>query len=229
MGKLIDMLLALIAYLCVATVITLALVIGYLWHTDQLNNDKLFRLVAVMQDVDLQQIAAAEKKPANEVPREEPSLNQVMHREQIQDRNFEVKKLAIERGKQEYDASLQLLIEKTDRYDRLAHDWQSKLKQEQELTTQQNVARVVNQLEQVTPEVGKDQLMRWIGEDKMDDAILLMNKMSENKLAKILKTFETPKELAKLHDIHERIIASGSENKNLEKALGELDAVDGKK
>jgi hypothetical protein len=62
----------------------------------------------------------------------------------------------------------------------------------------------------------------------MDDAILLMNKMAESKLAKILKTFETPEELGKLHEIHERIIASGEENLKLEKALGELNAVDGK-
>ncbi len=219
MAKLLDMLFGLIAYLCVATVITLALILGYLWHTDQLNNEKLFRLMAVMQDVDLQQITAEEKKSPNEVPPEEPSLNEVMHHQQIQDRNFEVKQLALQRGKQMYDASYQQLVEQTARYDRLAQDWQSKLKQEQELTTQQNIAKVVSQLEQVTPEVGKDQLMRWIAEDKMDDAILLMSKMSESKLAKILKTFETPEELAKLHEIHERIISSSAHGAKLEKAL----------
>ena len=129
--------------------------------------------------------------------REEPSLNEVMHHQQIQDRNLRSKNSRLQRGKQDYDdASLQKLIEKTDRYDRLAQDWQSRLKQEQELTSQQNVAKVVSQLEQVSPEVGKDQLMRWIDEKKMDDAILLMSTMSENKLAKILKTFETPEELA---------------------------------
>src|SRR3954471_18766766 len=110
MSKLVDMLFGLIAYICVATVITLALIVGYLMHTDQLNNDKLFRLMAVVQDVDLQKMAEADKKPANEVPPEEPSLNEVMNHQQIQDRNFEVKQLALQRGKQEYDASLSLLI-----------------------------------------------------------------------------------------------------------------------
>ena len=118
-----------------------------------------------------------------------------MHHQQVQDRNFEVKLLALQRGKQEYDSSYQQLLEETDRYDRMAQDWQSRLKQEQELTTQQNVAKVVSQLEQVSPDVGKEQLMRWIDEKKMDDAILLMSKMSESKLAKILKTFETETEL----------------------------------
>lgn len=229
MSKIIDLLFGLIAYVCVATVITLALVLGYLWHNDQLSNEKLFRLMALMQDVDLQQMTAAEHKSPDDVPPEEPSLNQVMHHQQVQDRNFEVKLLALQRGRQEYDTSLQKVTEQIDRYDRLAQNWQSRLKQEQELTSQENLAKVVSQLEQVRPDVGKDALMRWIDEKKMDDAILLMSKMSESKLAKILKTFETPGELGKLHEIHERIISGGADNSKLEKALGELDAVDGKK
>lgn len=229
MGKIVDLLFGLIAYACVATVITLALIVGYLWHNDQLNNDKVFRLMAVMQDVDLQKMAAVDKKADKEVPPAEQSLNQVMHHQQVLDRNFEVKQLALQRGKQEYDASYQLLVEQTARYDRIAQDWQSRLKQEQELTTQQNIAKVVSQLEQVSPDVGKQQLMLWIEEKKMDDAILLMSRMAENKLAKILKTFESDTELKQLHEIHERIISSGNENSKLEKALGELNAVGAQK
>src|SRR5690242_14187116 len=98
MGKIIDLLLGLIAYICVATVITIALIIGYFWHTDQLNGEKVFRLMALLQDVDLQQINAAhEKKPGDDVPPQEPSLNEVMHHQQVQDRNYEAKALALER------------------------------------------------------------------------------------------------------------------------------------
>ncbi len=230
MGKIIDLLLGLIAYVCVATVITLALVFGYFWHTDQLNSEKVFRIVALLQDVDLQQLSASQQKKAgDEVPPEEPSLNEVMHHQQVQDRNFEVKLLALKRGKQDYDTSLHDLNEKIDRYDRMVQDIQSRLKQQQELTTQQNVAKVVSQLEQVKPDVGKDSLMKWIEEDRMDDAILLMSKMSESKLAKILKTFQTPQELSKLHEIHRRIITGGPESSKLQKALGELNALEDKK
>jgi hypothetical protein len=230
MGKIIDLLLGLIAYVCVATVITIALVIGYFFHTDQLNSEKVFRMVALVQDVDLQQVAASEQKKAgDEVPPEEPSLNQVANRQQVQDRNFEVKLLALKRGKQDYDVSLHDLNEKIDRYDRMVQDIQSRLKQQQELTTQQNIAKVVGQLEQVKPDVGKDSLMKFIEEDRMDDAILLMSRMSESKLKNILKTFQTPQELSKLHDIHRRIISGGPEAANLKKAIGDLNALDGKK
>ncbi|HEX5472675.1 MAG TPA: hypothetical protein VFW73_12365 [Lacipirellulaceae bacterium] len=230
MSKIIDLVLGLIAYVCVATVITIALAIAYYWHSDQLNSDKVFRIVALLQDVDLQQISAAQqKKTANEVPPEQASLNEVVHRQQVQERNFEVKLLALKSGKQEYDESLRKLNETIDRYDRLVQDVQSRLKQQQELTTQQNVAKVVSQLEEVSPEVGKDSLMKWIEEGRMDDAILLMSRMSENKLAKILKTFQTEQELTKLHEIHLQIMSGGPESERIKSALGELKSLDNNK
>lgn len=230
MGKIIDLLLGLIAYVCVATVITLALVIAYFLHNDQLNGDKMFRIVALLQDVDLQQISASQqKKPGDTVPPEEPSLNQVMHQQQVQDRNFEVKLLALKRGKQGYDASLHELNEKIDRYDRMVQDIQARLTKQQEAMTTQNVAKVVGQLEQVKPDVAKDSLMKFIEEDRMDDAILLMSKMSDSKLKNVLKTFQTPQELSKLHDIHRRIMSGGPEAANLKKAINELNSLDTKK
>jgi hypothetical protein len=222
--RIIGVLLALIGYFCVATVITLALISGYMWHTDQLTEEKVFRLVALLQDVDLKQLAEAQQRTGDDVPPEEPSLSDMLHHQQIQDRNFEVKQLALQRGRQEYDHRLQLLKEQTDRYDRLATEWQSRLKKQEELTTQENLAKVVAQIEQLRADNGKAMLLRWIDEGRMDDAILLMSKMSENKLGKILKTFQTDEELNKLHEIHQKIIGSGAANSQLEQALGELSA-----
>jgi hypothetical protein len=227
MQKIIHILFALVGYVSTATVITIALGIGYLWRTDRLNDEKTFRMIALLQDVDLQQLSEAGQGAEPEVPPEEPSLEKVLQDQHVLDRNFEVKLLALQRGRQEYEHQLQQLREQTERYDRLAADWQGKLKQQEELTTQENVAKVVRDLEQVKPATAKDLLLRWIGEDRMDDVILLMNKMSENKLGKILKSFETTEELDKLHAIHERMINGGTEQPSIDQALGELKALDG--
>jgi hypothetical protein len=226
MKRIIAFLMSLIGYFCVATVITLGLIVGYLWRTDLLNQQKAFRIVALLQDVDLEQLAEAQDKTGDDVPPEEPSMDDMLRHQQIQDRNFEVKQLALQRGRHEYDHRLQLLKEQTDRYDRLATEWQSRWKKEQELTTQENLAKVVAQIEQLRADNGKAMLVRWIDEGRMDDAILLMSKMSENKLGRILKTFETEEELNKLHEVHQRIISSGSANSQLEKALGEMKAAE---
>jgi hypothetical protein len=222
MGRLFGLLIALIGYLATATVITVVLGVGYLWRTERLTDDKMFRVVALLQGVDLQQIADAQKKTEEEIPPEEASMDTVVGHQQILDRNYEVKLLELQRGRQEYDHRLQQLKEQSERYDQLARTWQDKLTQQEQLTTQENMAKVVSDLEQVKPSTAKDLLMRWINEDRMNDVITLLGKMSENKKGKILNSFTTPEELDKLHQIHRLMLDSTASKNDLSKALGEL-------
>lgn len=216
---------ALIGYVATATVITLALGLGYLWHTERLSDENVFRLLALVEGVDLEQIRAAEKASQGKTPPEEPSLDDVVGQQQMLDRNYEVKLLSLQRGRQEFDARLQLLKEKTERFDRLASEWETRLKQQDELTTQENLAKVISDLEQIKPATAKDLLMRWISEDNMDDVILLLGRMSETKKGKILKSFSTPEELDKLHEIHRLMIDSVESKEKLKQAQGELNSL----
>ena len=221
----IRFLFALIGYVATATVITLALGLGYLWQTERIDDDKLFRLVALVQGVDLEQIAADQAGTEGEVPPEEPSVDDVAGQQQVLDRNYEVKLLSLQRGRQEFDFRLQELRTQTQRFDRLARDWEAKLKQQDELTTQENLTKVISDLEQVKPATAKDLLMRWIQEDRMNDVILLLGRMSETKKSKILKAFTTPEELDKLHEIHRLMIDDNKGKQELEQAQEELESL----
>lgn len=221
----IRFILALIGYVATATVITLALGVGYLWHSERINDDRMFRIVAMLQGVDLEQIAAEQASAEGKVPPEELSVEDTAGRQQVLDRNYEVKLLSLQRGRQEFDFRLQELRTQTERFDRLARDWEAKLKEQEELTTQENLAKVITDLEQVKPGTAKDLLMRWIDEDRMQDVILLLGRMSETKKAKILKAFTTPDELDKLHEIHRLMIDDNKNKQEIEAAKEELDAL----
>jgi hypothetical protein len=221
----IRILFSLIGYVATATVITLSLGFAYLWKTDRLTDEKMFRMVALLQGVDLEQIAAAERAADAKAPPEEPSIDAVVGQQQVLDRNFEVKLLSLQRGRQEYDHSLQQLRSERERFDRLARDWESKLKQQDELTTQQNLAKVVSDLEQVKPATAKILLIQWIEDGHMEDVITLLGRMSENKKGKILKSFSTPDELDKLHEIHRLMMDGDKNNDTLEQAQSELDKI----
>src|SRR5262245_23296248 len=160
----IRLLFALIGYVATATVITMALGMAYLWHTDRLTDEKVFRITALLQGVDLAQIAAAEKATEGEVPAEEPSVDEIAGQQQVFDRNYEVKLLSLQRGRQEFDDRLQQLKTQSERFNRQAADWEAKLKQQGELSTQENITKVVSDLEQVKPATAKDLLMRWVEE-----------------------------------------------------------------
>ena len=226
MVRILQLLFSLIGYLCTATVITLALGAGYLWHSDRLNDEKVFRIVALLHDVDLHQLSQTQQATDEEIPPEELSLEQVMRQQQVFDRNSEVKLLALQRGRQEYDHRLQQLKEQTDRYDRLVQDSQALLNRQEDAVAQENIAKVVRHLEQVKPATAKELLMRSLEENRMDEVITLMSRMAENKMSKILLTFETDPELDQLHEIHQRILGGGPETSGLEQAINGLNAAD---
>lgn len=221
----IRLLFALIGYVATATVITMALGMAYLWQTDRLSDEKVFRITALLQGVDLDQIAAAEKATEGEVPPEELSVDEIAGQQQVFDRNYEVKLLSLQRGRQEFDDRLQQLKTQSERFNRQAADWEAKLKQQGELSTQENITKVVSDLEQVKPATAKDLLMRWVEEERMDDVILLLGRMSETKKSKILKAFSTPEELDKLHEIHRLLLESAEQQEQLKQANSELDTL----
>jgi 3-methyladenine DNA glycosylase AlkC len=216
---------ALIGYVATATVITLALGLGYLWHTERLNDERIFRILALLQGVDIDQIAAAERAAGGEVPPEEPSMDDLAGHEQVADRNYEVKLLSLTRGRQEFDHRLQLLKTQSERFNRLAAEWENRLKQQDQLTTQENIAKVVSDLEQLKPDMAKELLKRWIDENRMDDVILLLGRMSETKKGKILKSFTSPEDLNQLHEIHRLMMDQGAGDEKLQEAQGELKAL----
>jgi hypothetical protein len=225
MGAIVRFLFPLIGYFATATLITLAMGVVYLRQSDQLSDDKVFRLVALLQGVDLQQIVEAQRKSSDDVPPEEPSMTAVLGQQQVLNRNFEVKLLALQRGKQEFDLSTQNLKEVMDRYDRLARESEANIQGQAEAVIQANLAKVVSDLEQVKPVTAKDLLMRWIEEDRMDRVITILGKMSENKKKKILLSFSTPEELDKLHEIHRLMLEAGSTKQKLSEAQNALKAL----
>jgi hypothetical protein len=223
-SKLINGLFVLIGYVCTATVLTAVVGILYLWKTDRLNDEKMFRMVALFHDIDLHELAEAQRKTADEVPPEEASLEEGLRRQQVMDRHFEIKLLALRKGRQEYDQRWQQINSLIERQDRMTQDFQTRLAEQEELKSQENLATVVGHLEMLQPSQAKEELIRWIDEDRMNDAILLMSKMSEKKLRSILKSFQTPKELTTLYQIHQRIIDSHDKASTVKDALEELNA-----
>jgi len=218
-----------IGYVSTATVIALSLGLGYLWQSGQMDDRKLFRMVALLHDVDIEQLAEEHRHAEEETPPEEMSLDDDQRLRQVLDRNYEVKQLALEMGRQQYDHRLEQIKERTDRYNRLAEEWETRLKQEEELTTKENVAKVVSDLEQLKPKPAKDQLMRWIEEGRVDDVIRLMGQMSSNKLGKILKSFQSEEEKDKLYHIHRLILEGYPDKPDVDSALQELTALKSQK
>jgi hypothetical protein len=83
MAGLIRVLFPLVGFFSTATVVTGVACYGYLRHTQILDDDKMFRIVALLNDVDLQKIADQQKVKEPDVPPEENSYKQVQDQLQV--------------------------------------------------------------------------------------------------------------------------------------------------
>ena len=216
---------AFIGYFCTATVIAAVGGLAFMWHRDVINDDKVFRMVALLHDVDIDKIAEEAELADGKVPPEELSLADVNRIHEVTQRNFEVKNEALDRGRQEFNHLLKQLKEATDRFDKLASDLKKRLEQQGELSTNENVAKVVRDLEVMPPDRAKELLLRHMNEpDGVNDVMLLMGEMSGTKLKKILERFEEQDDLDRLYKIHSLMLDGHPQKKILDEAFQMLNS-----
>ncbi|MEM6797948.1 MAG: hypothetical protein AAF589_00405, partial [Planctomycetota bacterium] len=201
---------ALIGYLCTATVLSAAFGFAYLWQTERLDDEKVFRIVALMHDVDIDALEAEETADDAVTPEEEPSLDDIVRYRAVIARNYEVKQDALRRGRQLFDQSYEQIKEEMRRLAETVAELDNRIQQEGELANKEAVSKVVRDIEAVSPDTGKELLRRRLKEPEgLADVIKLMNAMSTGKLKKILLKFRTAEELDDLHRIHSTELEGG--------------------
>jgi hypothetical protein len=119
MSRLLGMVLPLVGYLCVATVISAAMGYGYLRQSGQLDDEKLFRVVALLQDVNLDELQkeSAEKQP--EVAAEEPSFEEQQRHAQTAMLHFDAKQKQLAASLVNFDYQLKQLNAAIENYARI--------------------------------------------------------------------------------------------------------------
>jgi hypothetical protein len=190
---------SLIGYVSTATLIAIAFGLGYLWHNGMLTNEKLFRMVAMVHDIDLEAIAEEEKVGERETPPEEVSLDDVSMIREVKLRDHEVKMNALTEGTQEFERAFRDINEGRQRFDRMAQELEERLQQEKELSSKENLNAVVNMLESIKPQEAKAILQMYLEDpDGERDVIILMKEMQPSKLQKVLQQFKTDADLKDL-------------------------------
>ena len=226
-------LLATIGYSAVATVLAAALGLGYLWQSERLTDERLFRIVAMLHGVDVDQaIAGGEGEEAVQAttPDEEPSLVEEERLRQIALRNLEVKQASLDRGRTEFDHALSELLKETNRFDEMARELNQRLEQESTETANEGVRAVVRDLQAASATQGKDLLLQMLDsggmdpkgkQEAMDKVIRLINAMPPNTWADILRKFQK-NELLRLHEIQLQQLDGGPKKRVLDEAMQSL-------
>ncbi len=200
----------------------MALGLGYLWHTRMLTNEKVFRMVALVHDIDLDSIAEEETLADFEVPSEEISLDDIALLRDVKLRDHEVKMNALIVGTQEFERSFRDVNEGRQRFDTIAQELKDRLNQQKQLASRENLAAVVGNLEAVKPDKAKDLLLMFLNDPGGErDVIILMKEMQPSKRQAILQQFDES-DLKQLHKLNQLMLDGFPERQELDSMLEQL-------
>ena len=191
MKKLMRILVQSFIYLCVGTVITTAVALMYLWQSGSLSDEKVFQIVALVHDVDVEQMEEEIRRQEEQVPPEEMSLDELDRLRDLQMRNHELKSAQLERNLGEFEHQLTQIQELTRRFDTQAKGFQDLLAVEENKAIEQGFTQVVGQWEQMKPTQVKDIIMTMIESGEIKDVVRLLGRIDEIKKRKILAQFST--------------------------------------
>lgn len=223
MSAAIRIIFPLVGYVCVASVITLTLGYGYMRHAGKLDDDKMFRLVALLHNVDMDKIAAEHDVQVEEVPPEESSYDHLQENRQLIMREFEAKQEDLQSNLEGFNYHLRRVNEATVRYEALRDEVESYLTEQFNRVSKDGPSNVRLQLEKLDPKrQSKPLILKWVKEGQMDDVIVMLNGMKPRTREAILKTFTSEEELAILHDIHNRMLSGEPVKPKIEEAFDVL-------
>jgi hypothetical protein len=214
MGKLFGKLAALLAYVAIATLVAEAAGVAYWRFSGQLTDDKVTKLVAVAQGVELEEKKSEDPSKKKDEDKEEPSYDDRQQARDLQARNLELREQSIKTGLELLNIEKRLVTEEKTRYETLKRNFDEQLKQLREgaLTSGRENVRLI--WENIKPKQAKEQILGMLVNSEMDQVVSILSGMPISKRAKIVSEFKTPEEAKKLDEIL-RMIRDGVAEVNL--------------
>ncbi len=207
MSRLLGLLIPLIGYTAVASVISIALGYGYLRKSGRLDDETLFRVVALVQGVDLEEIGKESEVEGDQVPAEEPSFDEQQRQLQTASLHFDAKQKQLAISLVNFDYQLKQLNAAIDNYARLKAEVADYLDEQGKLVLQEAMQDVREQLELLRPKEAKPILVKYITDNRVDDVIMLLGSMKARNREAILKTFTTDEDMEMLYRIQRKMLA----------------------
>jgi hypothetical protein len=223
MSRMLGLLLPLLGYACVATVISAALGYGYLRKSGRLDDEKLFKVVALLQDVDLEEIKEQSGEHGPATPGEESSYAEQQRLAQTTMLHFDAKQKQLAASLTNFDYQLKQLNAAIENYAQLKADVAKYLDEQGQLVLRQAMQDVREQMEELPPKQAKPILINYITDNHVDDVIMLLGSLKERSRSAILKTFTTEQDLEMLYKIQRKMLAGEPVKPFIDAKLQELE------
>lgn len=197
MTRLLGMLGAGVAYFCIATVIAAVVLLVMFWQSGALSANKLARIREVFHDVD--QPASPQAMPPLDA--EQPSYEEIVEARAIKFRELELREEIVRQNVTLVQHEKAETTAQRQDFDRIKKQF------DDELLAMENQALVAGEenvrqtIESIKPLQAKEQILRMLERDEIENVVAMLAAMPINKRAKIVAEFKAPPDAAKLSEI----------------------------
>jgi hypothetical protein len=198
------MVLRIVSVFCVATVFTQLLVLGVLAVRGNLDSDKVVKIVALTNGIDITGDRLQEMLDESQT-REVPSFSEVLTRRAVAGLDMDLQRHAIDNYSEQVEAYLRELQEKTSRFDLRREAFNARLDDLEKGQTDEGMRELQRTLEVLPPDLAKTQLLMSFDEGEIDKVVNIVQAMNTDKRKKILSEFQGPAEEEKLAEILRRL------------------------
>lgn len=223
-GRMIGVVAALIAAICVATVAAEALLLGFLYSRGKLDEPTVLRVVAAANGIEM--LATRPVEGQSPDSGEEVSLEAMARARALKSRDLELREQSLGENLAVTKIEYNKLIEEKDRYERIKTAFRAQLDELRGgvLANNRETARLI--LENMKPKQAKDQILRMVKDGEVNDVVMLLSLMPTAKRAKIIGEFKTDDESQTLAEVLKLIREGVPETKLIdetEKAIDQRD------
>lgn len=188
-------------YLCVATVIAQVAGIGTLWFKGALDRPRLYRVLAALHGIDILAMHA-QRLARQETPQpQQPVLAQREAADGRKSLDIDLREMAVNKGLLDMQNLQTALRTERARFQDLKQAYDTRLQQlleEEQLAARREVQRT---LEAIQPAQAKQQILKMIDDDAMDDVVAIIKSMPIDKRKKIIAEFKQRDDERVLFDI----------------------------
>lgn len=208
MTRLLRMLAGAVVYFCVATLLAQAVGFGVLWWRGSLNQDNGYRLLALLQGVDVD--AIRDELERNRQPQDDPqvSFEAITKARLAKSLTLNLREQAISAGLSDLLALQAEVRTERQRLDGIVAGFEQRLTRMEQEAADTALQEVQRTLETIQPGQAKEQILLILdedGENSMNDVVAMIRAMPLDKRKKIFGEFKSKVEVDKMHDILQQL------------------------
>ena len=200
MGKLLGMFGAVMVYFCIASVITLAVMLVYAKTRGYLDPEKVVMMLAVARGEQLPN-AGADGANTDKKATKNTTYEELEQFRQLRERNLELREQAL-RNQRDLLAGERLKLQSAiEQFSDDKQEYAKNLVENQDKALKQGRDNIRQLWETVKPKLAKELMLTMIDKGELREVAAIMKDMTIAKQAKIVAEFKTDPEQAKLDDL----------------------------